>query len=144
MRMLPIDYGLIRTQDLISGSFLRMYIGSGSIQLSIHARHKSAALTFGNEESACEVQVAAADLECDQMRGKGFTIRRKNFKSKLLKAVRMPVLPGQDIKIAMRPRGGLNIGEVSRFEISRAIVAAANVSGEDVTQDVICPNKQQT
>ncbi|CAN8023140.1 unnamed protein product, partial [Ixodes persulcatus] len=75
MRMLPIDYGLIRTQDLISGSFLRMYIGSGSIQLSIHARHKSAALSFGNEESAREVQVAAADLECDQMHGKGFTIR---------------------------------------------------------------------
>uniref|UniRef100_V5GLR5 Putative integral to membrane n=2 Tax=Ixodes ricinus TaxID=34613 RepID=V5GLR5_IXORI len=75
LRMLPIDYGLIRTQDLISGSFLRMYIGFGSIQLSIHARHKSVALTFGNEESACEVQVAAADLECDQMHGKGFTVR---------------------------------------------------------------------
>lgn len=68
---------------------------------------------------------------------------RKNFKSKLLKAARMPVLPRQDIKIVMRPRGGLNVGEVSRFEISRAIVAAANVSGEKVNQDVICPNKQQ-
>ncbi|CAN7995369.1 unnamed protein product, partial [Ixodes pacificus] len=55
----------------------------------------------------------------------------------------MPVLPKQDIKIVMRPRGGLNIGEVSRFEISRAIIAAVNVGGEEVTQDVICPNKQQ-
>ncbi|CAN8002701.1 unnamed protein product [Ixodes pacificus] len=55
----------------------------------------------------------------------------------------MPVLPRQDIKIVMRPRGGLNIGEVSRFEVSRAIVAAANVSGEEVTQGVICPNEQQ-
>ncbi|KAK8771058.1 hypothetical protein V5799_025700 [Amblyomma americanum] len=55
----------------------------------------------------------------------------------------MPELPRQDIKIVMRPRGGLNLGEVSRFEISRAIIAAANVSGEEVTQDVICPNKQQ-
>ncbi|KAG0412042.1 hypothetical protein HPB47_010838 [Ixodes persulcatus] len=69
--------------------------------------------------------------------------QRKNFKSKLRKAARMPVLPKQDIKIVMRPRGGLNIGEVSRFEISRAIVASANVSGEEVTQDVICPKKQQ-
>ncbi|KAG0443396.1 hypothetical protein HPB47_014966 [Ixodes persulcatus] len=69
--------------------------------------------------------------------------QRKHFKSKLRKAARMPVLPKQDIKIVMRPRGGLNIGEVSTFEISRAIVAAANVSGEEVTQDLICPNKQQ-
>ncbi|KAK8777454.1 hypothetical protein V5799_029202 [Amblyomma americanum] len=69
--------------------------------------------------------------------------QRINFKSKLLKAARMPELPRQDIKIVMRPRGGLNLGEVSRFEISRAIIAAANESGEEVTQDVICPNKQQ-
>ncbi|KAK8778976.1 hypothetical protein V5799_019682 [Amblyomma americanum] len=69
--------------------------------------------------------------------------QRKNFKSKLLKAARMPELPRQDIKIVMRPRGGLNLGKVSRFEISRAIIAAANLSGEEVTQDVICPNKQQ-
>ncbi|KAK8761497.1 hypothetical protein V5799_027237 [Amblyomma americanum] len=69
--------------------------------------------------------------------------QRKNFKSKLLKAARMPELPRQDIKIVMRPRGGPNLGEVSRFEIRRAIIAAANVSGEEVTQDVICPNKQQ-
>ncbi|KAK8772005.1 hypothetical protein V5799_024751 [Amblyomma americanum] len=69
--------------------------------------------------------------------------QRKNFKSKLHKAARMPELPRQDIKIVMRPRGGLNLGEVSRFEISRAIIAAANVIGEEVTQDVICPNKQQ-
>ncbi|KAK8774532.1 hypothetical protein V5799_010935 [Amblyomma americanum] len=46
--------------------------------------------------------------------------QRKNFKSKLLKAARMPELPRQDIKIVMRPRVGLNLGEVSRFEISRA------------------------
>lgn len=69
--------------------------------------------------------------------------QRKNHKSKLLMAARMPASPTQDIKIVMRPRGGLNIGEVSKFENSRAIVAAANVSGEDVTQDVICPNRQQ-
>ncbi|CAN7947354.1 unnamed protein product [Ixodes hexagonus] len=43
----------------------------------------------------------------------------------------------------MRPRGGLNLREASRFKISRAIIAAANVSGEEMTQDVICPNKQQ-
>ncbi|CAN7995611.1 unnamed protein product, partial [Ixodes hexagonus] len=69
--------------------------------------------------------------------------QRKNFKSKLLKAARMPVMPRQDIKIIMRPRGGLNLGEASRFEISRAIVAAVDVNGAEVTQDVICPNKQQ-
>ncbi|KAH9364815.1 hypothetical protein HPB48_020963 [Haemaphysalis longicornis] len=69
--------------------------------------------------------------------------RPASFKSKLLKAARMPELPKDDIKIVMRPRGGLDVSEVSRFEISRAIAAAANIGGEEARKDVICPNKQQ-
>lgn len=69
--------------------------------------------------------------------------KRGTFKGKLLKAARMPFLPRQDTKIVMRPRGGLNVGEISRYEVSRAILAAAGVSTKDVIHDVICPNKQQ-
>ncbi|CAN7984382.1 unnamed protein product, partial [Ixodes hexagonus] len=77
--MLPIDYSLVRTQDLNSASFLRMYIGSGSMQLALQAIHTSAALTFGHEESSSEIQVAAADLECEYLRGKGFSIRVQRY-----------------------------------------------------------------
>lgn len=66
-----------------------------------------------------------------------------NLKTKLLKAARMPELPREDIKIIMRPRGGLDISEASRFEVSRAIAAAANINGEEAKHDVICPNKPQ-
>lgn len=46
------------------------------------------------------------------------------------------------MKIVVRPRVGLDISEVSWFQISRAIVAAVNVSEEEARQDVKCPNKQ--
>lgn len=69
--------------------------------------------------------------------------RLLNLKTKLLKAARMPELPREDIKIIMRPRGGLDISDASRFEVSRAIAAAANVNGEEAKHDVICPNKPQ-
>lgn len=64
-------------------------------------------------------------------------------KGRLLRAARMPDLPCDDIKIVMRPRGGLQVCEVSRVEISRAITAAAQVGGVAAKDDVVCPNRQQ-
>ncbi|KAH9364367.1 hypothetical protein HPB48_017028 [Haemaphysalis longicornis] len=56
--------------------------------------------------------------------------RLLEIKSKLLKAARMPELPREDIRIIMRPRAGLAVSGASGVEVSRAIAAAANVSGE--------------
>ncbi|KAH9373093.1 hypothetical protein HPB48_012974 [Haemaphysalis longicornis] len=64
-------------------------------------------------------------------------------KGRLLKGARMPDLPRADIKIILRPRGGLRVSEVSRVEISRAIAAAAQVAASDLKEDVICLNNQQ-
>lgn len=64
-------------------------------------------------------------------------------KGRLLRAARMPDLPRDDIKIVMRPRGGLQVCEVSRVEISRAIAAAAQVGGVEAKDDVVCPNRLQ-
>ncbi|KAH9383922.1 hypothetical protein HPB48_025843 [Haemaphysalis longicornis] len=64
--------------------------------------------------------------------------RPASFKSKLLKAARIPELPEDDIKIVMRPRGGLEGSEVSLFEISRAIAAAAaaaNITEEEARKE---------
>ncbi|KAH9378782.1 hypothetical protein HPB48_016127 [Haemaphysalis longicornis] len=55
----------------------------------------------------------------------------------------MTFLPRQDTKIAMRPRGGLNVGEITKYEVSRAILAAVRVSTKEGIHDVICPNNQQ-
>ncbi|KAH9378713.1 hypothetical protein HPB48_006097 [Haemaphysalis longicornis] len=64
-------------------------------------------------------------------------------KGRVLRATRMPDLPRDAINIVMRPRGGLQVFEVSRVEISRAITAAAKVGGVAAKDDVVCPNRQQ-
>ncbi|KAH9380834.1 hypothetical protein HPB48_019029 [Haemaphysalis longicornis] len=64
-------------------------------------------------------------------------------KGRRLRAARMPGLPHDDIKIVMKPRGGLQVCKVSREEIRRAITAAAQVGGVTPKDDVVCPNRQQ-
>lgn len=92
----------------------------------------------GQHNIAANAQSSKPNTEADLSRRPA-----TNFKSKLLKAARMPELPKEHIKIIMRPRGGLDVSEVSRFEVSRAIAVAANIGGEKAKNDVICPNKQQ-
>ncbi|KAH9366831.1 hypothetical protein HPB48_008827 [Haemaphysalis longicornis] len=64
-------------------------------------------------------------------------------KGKLLRKARMPELPRGDMKIIVRPRGGLRVDAVTRVELSRAITAAAQVAAEDARGDVVCPNSHQ-
>lgn len=64
-------------------------------------------------------------------------------KGRLLKKSRMPELPRSDMKIVIRPRGGLCVSEVTRVELSRALAAAAQVAAEEAREDVICPNGHQ-
>ncbi|KAH7985846.1 hypothetical protein HPB52_025369 [Rhipicephalus sanguineus] len=70
-------------------------------------------------------------------------MKKRINKGKLLKDARMPHLPRGDIKIAMRPRDGLRISDVTSVEVSRAITAAAQVDAIAAREDVICLNHQQ-
>ncbi|KAH9378842.1 hypothetical protein HPB48_007132 [Haemaphysalis longicornis] len=54
----------------------------------------------------------------------------------------MTFLPRQHTKIVMRPRGGLNVAEITRYEVNCAILAAARVSTKEGIHDIICPNIQ--
>ncbi|KAH7978644.1 hypothetical protein HPB49_006260 [Dermacentor silvarum] len=65
------------------------------------------------------------------------------LKSKVLRAGRMPSLPRNDIKIVIRPRGGLDISKIGAVMVADAILAAAGISQEDLCQDTLCPNLQQ-
>ncbi|KAH7945796.1 hypothetical protein HPB49_015706 [Dermacentor silvarum] len=65
------------------------------------------------------------------------------LKSKVLRAGRMPSLPRNDIKIVIRPRGGLDISKIGAVSVADAILAAAGISQEDLCQDTLCPNLQQ-
>ncbi|KAL1431996.1 hypothetical protein MTO96_013666 [Rhipicephalus appendiculatus] len=65
------------------------------------------------------------------------------LKSKVLRAGKMPSLPRDDIKIVIRPRGGLNISKIGAATVADAILAAAGISQEDLCHDTLCPNLQQ-
>ncbi|KAH7967130.1 hypothetical protein HPB49_022961 [Dermacentor silvarum] len=62
------------------------------------------------------------------------------LKSRVLRAGRMPSLSRNDIKIVIRPRGGMGISKIGAFSVSDAILAAAGISLEYLGQDTLCPN----
>ncbi|KAG0411318.1 hypothetical protein HPB47_011558 [Ixodes persulcatus] len=68
---------------------------------------------------------------------------RKNVKSQVLKAGRMPQLPKNEIKIIVRPKGALNIPKVGSPTVTSAIFQATPLSPEESQDDTICPNVQQ-
>ncbi|XP_040358850.1 uncharacterized protein LOC121047576 [Ixodes scapularis] len=68
---------------------------------------------------------------------------RKNVKSQVLKAGRMPQLPKNEIKIIVRPKGALNIPKVGSPTVTAAIFQATQLSPEESQDDTICPNVQQ-
>ncbi|KAH7940348.1 hypothetical protein HPB52_023535 [Rhipicephalus sanguineus] len=67
----------------------------------------------------------------------------KNIKSQVLKAGRMPQLPKDEIRIIVRPKGGLNINKVGSLTVTAAIFQATQLTPEERQHDTICPNVQQ-
>ncbi|KAH6920180.1 hypothetical protein HPB50_028830 [Hyalomma asiaticum] len=57
------------------------------------------------------------------------------LKSKVLRAGKMPSLPRDDIKIVIRPRGGLIISKIGAATVAEAILAAAGISQEDLHRE---------
>ncbi|KAL1472298.1 hypothetical protein MTO96_039433 [Rhipicephalus appendiculatus] len=54
-----------------------------------------------------------------------------------------PICPREDIKVVIRPRGGLDIAKVGAVVVADAIIAAAGISSDNLHQDTLCPNMQQ-
>ncbi|KAG0422323.1 hypothetical protein HPB47_001847 [Ixodes persulcatus] len=60
------------------------------------------------------------------------------------RAARMPeILPEEENKIIVRPRGGLNLARTSVITIMAAIRSAANLTQAETMFDTQCPNVQQ-
>lgn len=68
---------------------------------------------------------------------------RENVKNKIIRASRMPHLPKNDIRIIIRPRGGLNIARVGPTTIAEAISTSAGISPSEQQADTLCPNIKQ-
>ncbi|KAL1440279.1 hypothetical protein MTO96_001219 [Rhipicephalus appendiculatus] len=67
----------------------------------------------------------------------------ENVKNKIIRASRMPQLPKDDIRIIIRPRGGLNIARVGPTIVADAISASAGISPMEQHADTLCPNSKQ-
>lgn len=64
--------------------------------------------------------------------------------ARITRAARMPgIMPKEDIKIVMRPRGGLNIARIEANIIMSAVLTAAGTPRESAREDTICTNVAQ-
>ncbi|KAL1477133.1 hypothetical protein MTO96_035992 [Rhipicephalus appendiculatus] len=70
-------------------------------------------------------------------------IPKTRVKRGVIKASRMPPLPRQEIKIVIRPQGGLDILKIGAPTVTTAIFAAAGISTEESMEDTVCPNPRQ-
>ncbi|KAM7282318.1 uncharacterized protein ISCGN_002468 [Ixodes scapularis] len=68
----------------------------------------------------------------------------KKVASAITKGARMPVsMPKEDIKIVVRPRGGLNIAKMGGPAAMAAVTRAAKVTREEAGEDTVGINTQQ-
>ncbi|KAK8784105.1 hypothetical protein V5799_009525 [Amblyomma americanum] len=55
----------------------------------------------------------------------------------------MSRLPKEEIKIVVRPKGGLDIVKVGAPTVTAAIFAASDITGDESAEDTVCPNSYQ-
>ncbi|KAH7951375.1 hypothetical protein HPB52_008319 [Rhipicephalus sanguineus] len=67
----------------------------------------------------------------------------ENVKNKIIRASRMPQLPKDDIRIIIRPRGGLNIAKLGPTIVADAIAISAGISPLEQHAHTLCPNSKQ-
>ncbi|KAH7965865.1 hypothetical protein HPB49_011673 [Dermacentor silvarum] len=69
--------------------------------------------------------------------------RYKDAKGKILRGSKMPPLPKDEMKIVIRPRGGLSITKAGPTVVAEAIWAATGISTTEREWDTMCPNPMQ-
>ncbi|KAH7982322.1 hypothetical protein HPB52_004085 [Rhipicephalus sanguineus] len=67
----------------------------------------------------------------------------ENVKNKIIRASRMPQLPKNDIRIIIRPRGGLNIAKLGPTIVADVIAISAGISPMEQHADTLCPSSKQ-
>lgn len=112
-------------------------------EITEEARWKTAGARCSRPRNRWENQTHDIDTRTDTL-GTGQQITKpKYIKVKVIKAGRMPRLPKDEIKIVVRPQGGLDIVKVGAPTVTVAIFAAAGITTEESADDTICPNSHQ-
>ncbi|KAH7976408.1 hypothetical protein HPB52_013150 [Rhipicephalus sanguineus] len=68
---------------------------------------------------------------------------RPGWQCRGLYHLRLPRLPTDQIKVIMRPRGGMNEARVDHVVLARAITMVAALTEQQAEEDTMCPNKMQ-
>ncbi|KAL1477840.1 hypothetical protein MTO96_035433 [Rhipicephalus appendiculatus] len=68
---------------------------------------------------------------------------RTTVKKKVIAASRLPHMPRDHFRVVVRPRNGLIMRNVSQIKFAQALAKAAELTEEDVAEDVVCPNVMQ-
>ncbi|KAL1484709.1 hypothetical protein MTO96_049965, partial [Rhipicephalus appendiculatus] len=62
---------------------------------------------------------------------------------RVVTASRLPRLPKDQIRVIIRPRGGLDVARVDLVLLARAVNMAAKITDDQAREDMICPNRMQ-
>ncbi|KAH7955834.1 hypothetical protein HPB52_004078 [Rhipicephalus sanguineus] len=64
-------------------------------------------------------------------------------KKRIIAASRLPPLPRENYRIIVRPRGGLNVKNVSQIKVAHALASAAQLAPAEIANDIVCSNVMQ-
>lgn len=67
----------------------------------------------------------------------------KRFMKQVTAASRLPKLPKDQIKIIVRPKGGLDVSKADIILLAQALAMAAALTEQQTAEDTVCPNKMQ-
>lgn len=86
---------------------------------------------------------AAAKTTANTAQKDDFNARSRSTVQKVVAASRLPRLPKDQIKVIVRPRGGLDVSKADLVLLARALTMAAALTDQEASEDTICPNKVQ-
>ncbi|KAH7984342.1 hypothetical protein HPB52_019567 [Rhipicephalus sanguineus] len=84
---------------------------------------------------------AAAKTTANTAQKDDFNARSRSTVQKVVAASRLPRLPKDQIKVIVRPRGGLDVSKADLVLLARALTMAAALTDQEASEDTICPNK---
>ncbi|KAH8009917.1 hypothetical protein HPB51_022477 [Rhipicephalus microplus] len=65
-------------------------------------------------------------------------------KKRLITASRLPRQPREHYRVIVRPRGGMNVKNVSQIRVAHASTLTVQLSPADIADDIVCSNIRRT
>ncbi|XP_037518368.1 uncharacterized protein LOC119395153 [Rhipicephalus sanguineus] len=81
---------------------------------------------------------AAAKTTANTAQKDDFNARSRSTVQKVVAASRLPRLPKDQIKVIVRPRGGLDVSKADLVLLARALTMAAALTDQEASEDTIC------